>query len=109
VQKTLAVDCLPQAVVVLDEGGDEFMQAGLKNSFVVRFMDDIPPILQIACVTQWRMTKLIAPTIAPIIMSHRMIFSPVRGVISKTTAAKHAIATGVTTMTKIIASSLVID
>jgi hypothetical protein len=27
-QKILAVDCLPQAVVVLDEGGDEFMQAG---------------------------------------------------------------------------------
>jgi transposase len=30
-QKILAVDRLPQAVVVLDEGGDEFMQAGLKN------------------------------------------------------------------------------
>src|ERR1700730_7629392 len=30
-QKILAVDCLAQAVVVLDEGGDEFMQAGLKN------------------------------------------------------------------------------
>jgi hypothetical protein len=27
-QKVLAVDCLPQAVVVLDEGSDEFMQAG---------------------------------------------------------------------------------
>jgi hypothetical protein len=30
-QKILAVDRLPQPVVVLDEGGDEFMQAGLKN------------------------------------------------------------------------------
>src|ERR1700737_4352392 len=30
-QEILAVDCLSQAVVVLDEGGDEFMQAGLKN------------------------------------------------------------------------------
>src|SRR5580704_1654661 len=29
-QKILAVDCLSEAVVVLDEGGDEFMQAGLK-------------------------------------------------------------------------------
>ena len=27
-QKVLAVDCLPQAVVVLHEGSDEFMQAG---------------------------------------------------------------------------------
>src|ERR1700730_14966145 len=30
-QKILAVDRLPETVVVLDEGGDEFMQAGLKN------------------------------------------------------------------------------
>ena len=30
-QKILAVDRLPQAVVVLDEGGDEFMQAGLNR------------------------------------------------------------------------------
>ena len=30
-QKILTVYCLPQTVVVLDEGCDEFMQAGLKN------------------------------------------------------------------------------